>query len=114
MDIKNMDTALAIFSGIAFVVYGLSLFFSNKMKNEFERFQLKRFMYLVGSLEILGGLGQLIGIFVNPLLVFSSVGLSILMLMGVLTRVRLKDNFILIFPAFFFLILNSYLFIKFI
>ena len=109
-----MDTFLAIFSGLAFIGYGLSLFFSNKMKSEFERFQLQRFMYLVGSLEILGGLGQLIGIFVNPLLVFSSIGLSILMLMGVLTRVRLKDNFILILPAFFFLILNSYLFFKFI
>ena len=109
-----MDTVLAIFSGLAFIAYGLSLFFSNKMKSEFERFQLQRFMYLVGSLEILGGLGQLIGIFVNPLLVFSSIGLSILMLMGVLTRVRLKDNLILILPAFFFLILNSYLFFKFI
>lgn len=109
-----MDTVLAIFSGLAFIAYGLSLFISNKMKSEFERFQLQRFMYLVGSLEILGGLGQLIGIFVNPLLVFSSIGLSILMLMGVLTRVRLKDNFILILPAFFFLILNSYLFFKFI
>lgn len=105
---------MAIFSGIAFVVYGLSLFFSDKMKSEFERFQLQKFMYLVGSLEILGGLGQLIGIFVIPLLVFSSIGLSILMLMGVLTRVRLKDNFTLTFPAFFFLILNSYLFFKFI
>ena len=114
IDIKNIDTFLAIFSGIAFVAYGVSLFFSDKMKSEFERFQLQKFMYLVGLLEILGGLGQLIGIFVIPLLVFSSIGLSILMLMGVLTRVRLKDNFTLILPAFFFLILNSYLFFKFI
>lgn len=108
-----MDTVLAIFSGLAFIAYGLSLFFSNKMKSEFERFQLQKFMYLVGSLEILGGLGQLIGLFFTPLLLFSSMGLSILMLLGVLTRIRLKDNFILIIPAFFFLILNGYLFLKF-
>ena len=108
-----MDVYLVVFSGLSFIVYGVSLFFSEKMKKEFERFQLEKFTILVGCLEILGGLGLLIGIFFNPLLLFSSMGLSILMLLGVLTRIRLKDNFILIIPAFFFLILNGYLFLKF-
>ena len=84
------------------------------MKSEFVRFQLQRFIYLVGSLEILGGLGLLIGIFFNPIMILSSLGLSVLMFFGVMTRIRLKDNFVLIVPAFFFLILNSYLFFKFI
>jgi len=84
------------------------------MKIEFERFKLQQFMYLVGSLEILGGIGLLIGIFFNPIMILSSLGLSVLMFFGVITRIRLKDNFVLIIPAFFFLILNSYLFFKFI
>lgn len=84
------------------------------MKIEFERFQLQQFMYVVGSLEILGGIGLLIGIFFNPIMILSSIGLSVLMFFGVITRIRLKDNFVLIIPAFFFLILNSYLFFKFI
>ena len=88
-------------------------FFSEKMKKEFVRFQLEKFTILVGCLEILGGLGLLIGIFFTPLLIFSSAGLSVLMFLGVLTRVRLKDNFIMILPAFFFLILNGYLLLKF-
>ena len=110
---ENVDIALVIFSGISFVCYGLSLFFSEKMKREFVRFQLEKFTILVGCLEILGGLGLLIGIFFTPLLIFSSAGLSVLMFLGVLTRVRLKDNFIMILPAFFFLILNGYLLLKF-
>ena len=109
-----MDVYLVIFSGLSFISYGVSLFFSEKMKKEFVRFQLEKFTALVGCLEILGGLGLLIGIFFIPLLLFSSIGLSILMLLGVLTRIRLKDNFTLILPAFFFLILNGYLFFKFI
>ena len=84
------------------------------MKSEFVRFQLQRFIYWVGSLEILGGVGLLIGIFFNPIMILSSLGLSVLMFFGVMTRIRLKDNFVLIVPAFFFLILNSYLFFKFI
>ena len=83
------------------------------MKKEFVRFQLEKFTILVGCLEILGGVGLLIGIFFTPLLIFSSAGLSVLMFLGVLTRIRLKDNFIMILPAFFFLILNGYLFLKF-
>ena len=111
--LKNVDTVLVVFSGISVVCYGLSLFFSEKMKKEFVRFQLEKFTILVGCLEILGGVGLFIGIFFTPLLIFSSAGLSVLMLLGVLTRIRLKDNFIMILPAFFFLILNGYLFFKF-
>jgi hypothetical protein len=44
------------------------------------------------------------------LLVFSSGGLSLLMLLGVGVRIRIKDSWLVIVPAFSFFVLNAYLF----
>ena len=82
------------------------------MKNEFIRFNLEKYIYLVGALEILGGIGILTGVFYNEILIISSLGLSILMLLGVMTRVKVKDNLKQSLPALLFLFLNSYIFIN--
>ncbi len=100
---------LVSISGIAFLSYGISLFISNKMKKDFERFNLKKYTYLVGVLEILGGLGLLCGLAFEVLITISSFGLAFLMLLGVFTRIKVKDSFNLILPAILFLILNSYI-----
>jgi uncharacterized membrane protein len=106
----GLNTLLVIISGIAFILYGISLFISKKMKNEFIRFNLEKYTNLVGGLELLGGLGLLIGLIYNELLILSSMGLSLLMLMGVLTRIKIKDNLKQSLPAILFLLLNSYIF----
>jgi uncharacterized membrane protein len=106
----GLNTLLVIISGIAFIFYGISLFISKKMKNEFIRFNLEKYTNLVGGLELLGGLGLLIGLIYNELLILSSMGLSLLMLMGVLTRIKIKDNLKQSLPAILFLLLNSYIF----
>ena len=100
---------LVVFSGVSFVIYGVLLFNSSKMKADFERFKLKKYTYLVGSLEILGGLGLIIGLAAELLLTLSSFGLAALMLLGVVTRIKVKDDFILIIPALLFLFLNSFI-----
>ena len=112
MDFIDINTILALFSGIAFVAYGLSVFFSSKMQNEFNRFKLQKYSALVGVLELLGGLGLLVGLFYNPVLVISSLGLALLMFLGVVTRIRIKDTVKSTIPAAFFLFLNTYLFIQ--
>ncbi len=101
---------LVLISGISFLSYGVSLFISKKMKSDFERFELKKYTNLVGALEILGGLGLIVGIVFEILLTISSFGLATLMLLGVFTRLKVRDNFELIVPALFFLVLNSYIF----
>ena len=112
MDFIDINTILTLFSGIAFVAYGLSVFFSSKMQNEFNRFKLQKYSALVGALELLGGLGLLVGIFYTPVLVISSLGLALLMFLGVVTRIRIKDTLKATIPAAFFLFLNTYLFIQ--
>ena len=112
MNYIDANTILTLFSGLAFVVYGVSVFFSRKMQKEFNRFKLQKYSSLVGALEILGGLGLLVGVFYTPILIVSSLGLALLMFLGVLTRIRIKDKLKSTIPAAFFLLLNTYLFIQ--
>ena len=108
----DINTFITVFSGTAFIGYGFSIFFSGKMKKEFDRFKLQKYLSIVGILEILGGFGLLIGLYYAPLLIFSSLGLALLMLLGVITRIRIKDKLKALIPAAFFLLLNTYIFIN--
>ena len=80
------------------------------MKNEFKRFNLEKLGLLVIILEILGALGLLAGIWYKPLLLISSAGLALLMLLGVLVRFNLKDSLWITIPALFYMGLNATIF----
>ena len=58
---------LILVSGISFLVYGITHFTSEKMKNEFIRFNLEKFGIVTAVLELLGGAGLLCGLFYTPL-----------------------------------------------
>ena len=103
---------LIFFSGISFLAYGFSLFTSLRMKEEFLRFKLENFRPLVGILEILGGAGLILGLFSYSILIISSGGLTLLMLLGVWVRLRIKDKVILLLPSLLFMILNLYIFME--
>ena len=107
----DMHIFLIIIVGISFVIYGLSIFSSQKMKDEFIRFKLKEFTYIIGTFEILGGVGLLIGIYNVNFLISSSFCLAFLMLLGILARLRVRDNLMKLLPALLFLFLNTYIFI---
>lgn len=109
MNVLNM--LLILFSGVSFIIYGVYIFKSSKMQNEFARFRLEKFTKLTGLLEILGGVGMLVGIKFSIILFISSGGLAILMLLGLGIRLKVKDGFWLFFPALFFMLLNLYIFI---
>jgi hypothetical protein len=81
------------------------------MKKEFIRFGLEKFGLLVVVLEILGALGLLFGYwFYTPLLLFASIGLTVLMFFGVIVRFRIKDSIWVSSPALFFIFLNAFIF----
>ena len=100
---------LVIISGIAFITYGFLCTFSGHMVEEFERYGLSKFRVFTGILEVLGGLGILLGLLYRPLLIFSAGGLTLLMLLGVITRIRVSDPVIETIPAFILLLLNGYI-----
>lgn len=95
---------------MAFLYYGAVCLFSFKMQAEFERYGLSKFRKLTGLLEMAGALGQLIGFGFKPLQSFSSLGLALLMGMGVFTRMRIKDPFLSWIPALVLGGINIYLF----
>mgnify|MGYP006288921315 CR=1 FL=1 len=100
---------ISIFSAVSFFYYGLVCLFSERMVEEFERFGLSSFQRKsTGSLQLLGSFGLLIGIYLPLATALAALGLSALMLLGWLTRLRIKDGFIQSFPAFFYMILNLY------
>lgn len=102
---------MVLFSGISFIIYGSLLLVSTEMQNEFKRFGLEKFTTLVGVLEFLGGIGLLAGIRVSFILLISSGGLALLMLLGFGVRIKVKDSFWLAFPSLFFMLLNLYVFL---
>lgn len=98
-----------VLSVVLFLGYGLSCLFMGAMVDEFERYKLSRFRRLVGLLEVLGALG-LLGSLIFPALVFpSSGGLALLMALGVITRVRMRDPWIEAIPAAVLMVVNLFL-----
>jgi hypothetical protein len=106
----NILSVCVLTSSFSFLFYGISYFISPHMKSEFERFKLERLGLLVIVLEIVGALGLLIGLWFEPLLLLSSGGLGLLMLLGLLVRIKLKDNLWISLPALFYMALNAYIF----
>lgn len=106
-----LNVSLVLFSGVSFIIYGSLLFVSTEMRNEFKRFKLEKFTTLTGILELLGGIGLLIGLKVGFIMLISSGGLALLMLLGFGVRIKVKDRFWLSFPSLFFMLLNLYVFI---
>ena len=96
-------------SATAFIGYGVACLATDHMVEEFERFGLGPFRRLVGALELLGGLGLFIGWYYRPLLALAAAGLTALMILGVWTRVRIKDTAAETLPAAAFLCVNAYL-----
>lgn len=80
------------------------------MKIEFERFKLKKLGIYVIFLQILGALGLLVGLLFTPIMLSSSGGLSLLMFLGLVTRIKSKDNLLATLPAIFFMFLNTVIF----
>lgn len=100
-----------VLSVVLFLGYGVSCLFMGAMTEEFERYNLSRFRRVVGLLEVLGALG-LLGSIVIPLLVLpSTAGLSVLMALGVVTRVRVRDPLPQAIPAAVLMLINLFLFV---
>lgn len=76
---------------------------------EFERYQLPQFRKLIGVLEVIGGIGQLLGIWLAPVGFLASLGLTLLMICGVWARWRIKDPVIAFLPAVLLGLLNGVL-----
>ncbi|MFD2565145.1 DoxX family protein [Aquimarina rubra] len=109
----NSITIITFFSAFSFLFYGFNCLFTEHMKNEFIRYGLEEKRSLTGILQILGGLGLIIGYFYMPiLLIISAGGLALLMILGFGVRIKIKDPILPSIPSFLYAILNLYLCVK--
>tara|TARA_B110000977_G_scaffold197517_1_gene280225 strand:+ start:915 stop:1262 length:348 start_codon:yes stop_codon:yes gene_type:complete len=99
-----------LISSLSFFAYAFSYFRTPHMKKEFKRFGLGKIGLTTVLLEIIGALGLLVGLKFYFFLMISSLGLALLMLAGLIVRIKLKDSIWISLPAFFYMILNTYIF----
>ena len=102
----------AVVSSLSFICYVISYFISPNMKQEFIRYGLQKIGLFVIILQSIGAVGLIIGFKYPPILLISALGLSLLMLAGLIVRLRLKDSLSASFPAFFYMLLNAYIFFR--
>ena len=84
---------LQVLSGLLFLVIGSMTIVGRKFFVEaFRAFGYPQwFRVVTGSLEVLGGLGLIIGIWVPWLAALASAGLTLVMLGAILTHVRIRE-----------------------
>ena len=102
-----MREVLSFFSGISFIFFGLACFYNSLFVNEFYRYGLSEYRTIIGFFQLLGGIGSIIGVFDKKILIISSLGLSVMMLLGVGVRIKINDTFIQTLPALTYLIVNA-------
>ena len=105
-------TTCILVSSFSFFGYVLSYFISPHMKSEFKRFNLEKLGLIIILFQFLGATGLLVGLVYHPILIISSLGLFLQMLLGLIVRIKLKDDLWISLPAFFFMILNGYIFLN--
>ncbi|MGI8431814.1 MAG: DoxX family protein [Chthoniobacterales bacterium] len=100
---------MTLFSATSFLVYGAACFLSRAMAVEFERYRLARQRQLVGALQVAAAFGLILGLREPWIGRAAATGLTVMMLLAVGVRIKIKDSFAQALPAFFFFALNAYL-----
>ena len=80
----TLNIILSFFSGISFVFYGIASFRSKRMIAEYDRWGYLKYRHSIGSLQFLGGLGLILGLFLPSVILVSSFGLTAMMMVAVL------------------------------
>ena len=89
----------ALVSGLSFLYYGSRILFLTESGREFERYGMPAVRGFVGLMEVLGGTAVILGLASAPLGAFAAAGLTALMVLGLLVRVRIRDAPRLMVPA---------------
>jgi len=90
---------LALISGLSFLRYGFEILFRVRLREEFARYGMPEIRSFVGVLEVLGGTAVLLGLAVAPLGAFGAAGLTLLMIFGLIVRIKIHDAPRLMVPA---------------
>jgi uncharacterized membrane protein YphA (DoxX/SURF4 family) len=76
------------------------------MLSEYARWGYKNQRILLGCLQLLGGIGLLVGIVSPILLSVASFLLTFMMITAIFVRIKIKDSTVQMLPATFYTVLN--------
>ena len=102
----DINYIIIIFTAVSFIAYGINSFISKKMISEFKRWGLEKYRKSIGFCQFSCGIGILLGIKFNLILILSSIILVVMMLVAVLVRIKIRDNISEIIPAIAYLVLG--------
>lgn len=105
---------LAVVSALAFLYYGSETLFADPPRGEFDRYGMPKMRVFVGSMQMLGAAGVALGIVVAPLGAAAAGGLTLMMLLGLAARYKIRDAPRLMIPAGSLAVLNATLVVLFI
>ncbi|MEN9845562.1 MAG: hypothetical protein RIS36_709 [Pseudomonadota bacterium] len=91
---------------ISFLVYGTRCLFAEVMIREFQRWGVSGLRHTTGILEVLGASGLVVGQWLPWVGLVSAAGLSLLMMCGLLVRLRIRDSLLQTLPAVIYLIVS--------
>lgn len=105
-----LNLIIIIFLAVSFIFYAVSSFYSDRMIFEYNRWGYKKFRKIIATLQFFGGFGLLIGMYFCLLLTIVSALLTLMMIIAIYVRIRIKDNVINVLPAILYAILNFIIF----
>lgn len=100
---------LTLCSAGAFFYYGYEALVADRVRQEFERYGVPQYRVLVGSLQVMGALGALVGLVNDTIGALATGGLMLMMLIGVAVRLRIHGAPREMAQAAFFAALNGVL-----
>jgi len=80
------------------------------MIEEFSRWGVKKLRVLVAFFQMMGGIGLLLGLYNIWLLFLVSFLLTLMMIIAIIIRVKVKDSFMMTLPAIIYALLNLIIF----
>ena len=103
---------IRIFCGTSHLIYGILTLFHPFYIAEFTRYGFSAMRILIGLVQLIFGAGLLYGMGKFKISLISAAILAAMMAGALGTRINIQDSLIQSLPALFYLLLNSYIFIK--
>ncbi len=85
-----LETAQAI-SALGFLAYGIGCLATGTMRVEFARYGLPRLRVVTGTLQIAAAIGLFAGYLYPLCALFAAIGLSLMMIVAIGVRLKIKD-----------------------
>ena len=102
--------SLVLISAFSFLFYSIRSLLSKNMILEYSRWGLNKIRVLISILQLFAVFGLLLGLYNSTLLSITSFLLTVMMLVAIFVRFKIRDSFINFLPAIFYVILNLIIF----